>query len=198
MARERLLVQHCLHLCAQTVEAPSHIRHAGSDPDLRSCRKIDHFRRLSRTVRKSPESAPLSTLIIALPGNSMWIDPDPAEDSSETGSRISGALGAVIVTGSKARGDTVESISSPRSKARRHLKRWLRVQTMRTSHKGNTRPGFHRQLHYLTLLRYRSPPASATSGSFCLLHECMVRLRSGKRQMETSNAYDLGTTCSRN
>jgi hypothetical protein len=71
------------------------IGQAGSDPDLRSSRQIDHFRRLSRTVRRSPESAPLITLIIALPGNSMWIDPDLAEGSSETGSRISEPLGAV-------------------------------------------------------------------------------------------------------
>jgi len=101
------------------------IRHPGCDPDPRSCRQIDHFRRLSRTERKSPGSAPFSTRIIALPGNSMWIEPYLAGCCSEAGSSISAALEAAIVTGSKACAETAESASSPRSNDRRHLNSWF-------------------------------------------------------------------------
>lgn len=75
MPGERLLLKHRLHLRAQAIEAAAHIGHAGGDPDLRARRKLDHLRRLSRTCRTNAESAPLSTLIIAMPGNSMWMEP---------------------------------------------------------------------------------------------------------------------------
>ncbi len=55
----------------------------------------------------------------------MWIEPYLAGACSEPGSCIPTALGAAIVTGSKACGEAAESKSSPRSKARRHLNSWF-------------------------------------------------------------------------
>src|SRR5215469_14944255 len=68
MAREWLLLKDRLHLRTEPIEAAPHIAHAGSNPDLRPGRKLDHFCRLSRTARTRDRSAPLSTLIIAKPG----------------------------------------------------------------------------------------------------------------------------------
>src|ERR1700751_2252177 len=45
---------------------------------------------------------------------------------------------------------------------------------MRTRDKRHACPGLHRQLYNLTLLRYRPPPANATSQSFCLNHDYIV------------------------
>ena len=60
-----------LHLRTQTIETAPHVGDAGCDPDLRSCGKLDHLQRLSRMDRTSIGSAPLSTLMIARPANSM-------------------------------------------------------------------------------------------------------------------------------
>ncbi len=79
MAGERLLVEHGLHLRTQTVEAATHVGHAGCQPDLRPGTKFNHLRKLSRIERNNAASAPLSTLIIARPGNSMWIEPELAD-----------------------------------------------------------------------------------------------------------------------
>jgi hypothetical protein len=49
----------------------THVGHAGGDPYLRSGAQFDHVRKLSRIDLNSTGSAPLSTLIMALPGNSM-------------------------------------------------------------------------------------------------------------------------------
>jgi hypothetical protein len=121
VAGERLLVELCLHLRAQTVEATTHIGHAGCKPDLRSGTKFKHSRKRSRIERSKAGSAPLSTLIIALPGNSMWIKPDVASYCCSAGSRVSASLEAATVTGSKAVHADDGSTNSPRSKARRHL-----------------------------------------------------------------------------
>jgi hypothetical protein len=102
MTGERLLVEHGLHLRAQTVETAPHVGHAGGDPDLRPCAGFNHLRRLSRIERNSAGSAPLSTLIIARPGNSMWIEPDAAGCCCPAGSGISTSPGTATVTGSKA------------------------------------------------------------------------------------------------
>jgi len=61
---------------AQTVEATTHVGHAGCKPDLGSGAKLNHLCMRSRIERSNPGSAPLSTLIIARPGNSMWMEPD--------------------------------------------------------------------------------------------------------------------------
>ena len=71
VAGERLLVQHGLHLRTEPIEAAAHVRDTCRNPDLRPCRKLDHWRRLSWIDRKSTASAPLSTLINARPGSSM-------------------------------------------------------------------------------------------------------------------------------
>jgi hypothetical protein len=71
MAGERLLVEHGLHFQTQAVESTAHIGHAGGQPYLRSGAQIDPMRKLSRIDLSSDASAPLSTLIKALPGNSM-------------------------------------------------------------------------------------------------------------------------------
>ena len=60
-----------LHLRTQAVESTAHIGHAGGQPYLRSGAKFDHLRILSRIVLSNDGSAPRSTLIMALPGNSM-------------------------------------------------------------------------------------------------------------------------------
>jgi hypothetical protein len=68
---EWLLKKNRLHLRTQTIETSAHVGDAGGDPDLRSCGKLDHLQRLSRMDRTSAGSAPLSTLMIARPANSM-------------------------------------------------------------------------------------------------------------------------------
>jgi len=71
VSREWLLVEHRLHLRAQPVEAAAHIRHASSKPGPRARAEFDHLRKLSRIKCNIVASAPLSTLIVARPGNSM-------------------------------------------------------------------------------------------------------------------------------
>lgn len=71
MARKRLLLQHRLHLRTEAIETAPHIGHAGGKPDPGPCGKMNHWRRLSSTQRNSRGSAPLSMLIIALPGSSI-------------------------------------------------------------------------------------------------------------------------------
>jgi hypothetical protein len=68
---ERLLFKNGLYLRAQTIETTTHIGHAGGDPYPRSGAQFDHLRKLSRIDLTSTASAPLSTLIMARPGNSM-------------------------------------------------------------------------------------------------------------------------------
>lgn len=72
---ERLFVQYVLHLRTQSIESAAQIRHSCCNPDLGPDRKLDHWRRLSRIERNSDGSAPLSTLIRARPGSSIWIAP---------------------------------------------------------------------------------------------------------------------------
>ncbi len=102
-----------------------HIRDTRCKPDLRSCRKLDHLRRLSRIERNSVASAPLSTLISARPGNSIWIEPDVDGCSCGAGFRITVSHAADTVTGSKAVVPETGSTNSPRSKARRQPNTWF-------------------------------------------------------------------------
>jgi hypothetical protein len=71
MSREWLLVKNGLHPGTESVETATHVSDTGGDPDLRSCGKPDHLRRLSRMDRTRTGSASLSTLIIARSGRSM-------------------------------------------------------------------------------------------------------------------------------
>ena len=71
MPGERLLLQYGLNLRTQPIEPSAHIGYAGRKPDPGPCWKMDHLRRLSKTQRNRAASAPLSMLIIALPGSSM-------------------------------------------------------------------------------------------------------------------------------
>src|SRR5271168_3498129 len=71
MSGERLLFENGLHLRAQAIESTAHVGHARGQPYLRPAAKFDHLRKLSRIDLNSDGSAPLSTLIIARPGNSM-------------------------------------------------------------------------------------------------------------------------------
>jgi hypothetical protein len=125
MARERPLIKHCLDLCTETLKSTPHIRHAGSDPDLRSGAKLDHLRRLSRIEHNSTRSAPVSTLISARPGNSMWIEPEAGGCPCPEVCRFAVSHAAATVTGSKAVEAELGSDNSPRSKARRHLNTWF-------------------------------------------------------------------------
>src|SRR5277367_1172574 len=101
MSGERLLFEHRLHLRTQAIESATHVGHAGGQPDLRSGAKIDHLRKLSRIECSSDGSAPRSTLIMALPGNSMWIEPLGADRSWASPSPVSQAasLGEATTTG---------------------------------------------------------------------------------------------------
>ena len=121
---EGLLLQYGLHLAAESIEAASHIRHPGRNPDLRSSGKLDHWRKLSSTARTREPSAPLSTLINARPGSSIWIAPalDPEVSPRCSTTSLFNSLGAATVTGSNAAQD---SINSPRSNSRRHLNTWF-------------------------------------------------------------------------
>jgi hypothetical protein len=71
MSGERLLFEHGLYLRTQSIESTTHVGHAGRQPYLRSRAQFDHLRKLARIDRNSDGSAPLSTLIMARPGNSM-------------------------------------------------------------------------------------------------------------------------------
>src|ERR1035437_3828401 len=105
---------------------PAHVCDTRCDPDPRSCRKLDHLRRLSRIECKRIGSAPHSTLIDARPGNSMWMEPDVAGCGCAGASCVTASHGADIVTGSNALVPEQEgSVSSPRSNARRHLNTWF-------------------------------------------------------------------------
>src|ERR1700691_70055 len=117
MSGERLLFEHGLHLRTQPIETAPHIGHAGGDPYLRSGAEFNHLRRLSRIDRNSAGSAPLSTLILARPGNSMWMEPDSDCCRSAAPSRISASHGADTVTGSKAVTGAAASANSSLRKA---------------------------------------------------------------------------------
>jgi hypothetical protein len=54
------------------------IREPRGNPDPCPCLRLDQRNRLPRTARTSSGSTPASTLITALPGSSIWIDPDAA------------------------------------------------------------------------------------------------------------------------
>jgi hypothetical protein len=75
VTRERLLLQHGLHLRAQALKAPPHIGHSCRDPYLRTSAQLDHCRSLSISACNRPRSAPRSTRIETPPGKSMWIAP---------------------------------------------------------------------------------------------------------------------------
>src|SRR5581483_2685391 len=111
---------HVLYLRTQSIESAAQIRHSCCNPDLGPDRKLDHWRRLSRIERNRTGSAPLSTLISARPGSSMWIAPPahvaPASDSRLSASALDTATGINAAHG---------SLSSPRSNARRQVNTWL-------------------------------------------------------------------------
>src|SRR5260370_33421784 len=86
MTGEWLLFEHSLHRRTQALKATAHVGNTCGDPDPCSCTQLDHWRRLSRIVRSKEPSAPFSTLIVARPGNSMWIAP--------VGAAASGPIGA--------------------------------------------------------------------------------------------------------
>ncbi len=88
MSGERLLMQNVLHLRTQPIKSAAQVRHSGRNPDLGPNRKLDHWTRLSSRVRSNVGSAPLSTLITARPGSSMWIAP-PAAGTTTSGARFS-------------------------------------------------------------------------------------------------------------
>jgi hypothetical protein len=127
MSGKRLLVEHGLHLRAQAIESTTQVGHAGCQPDLRSCAKIDQLRKLSRIDLSSDGSAPRSTLIMALPGNSMWIEPLGADRSwaSPSPAQQAASLGEATTTGRSDVDGVAVSLSSPRVSARRHLNTWF-------------------------------------------------------------------------
>ena len=127
MSGERLLFENSLHLRAQPIETATHVGHAGCQPYLRSGAQIDHLRKLSRIDLSSDGSAPRSTLIMALPGNSMWIEPLGADRSwaSPSPAPQADSLGEATTTGRSDVDGVAVSLSSPRVSARRHLNTWF-------------------------------------------------------------------------
>lgn len=85
---EGLLLKHSLHLSTEAIEATAHVRHPGSNPDLRSGGELDHLRRLSNTARTRESSAPLSTLIIARPGTQYGSSPNSMAESRAVALRL--------------------------------------------------------------------------------------------------------------
>src|SRR3569833_1138655 len=115
-----LLMQNVLHLRTQPIKSAAQVRYSCCNPDLGPDRKLDHWRRLSSRVRSNVGSAPLSTLITARPGSSMWIAP-PAAGTTTSGARFSSCEFDTL-TGISA---TLDSLCSPRSNARLHLNSWF-------------------------------------------------------------------------
>src|ERR1700730_17392970 len=63
MTGERLLLEHRLHLGAESMKATAHVGHTSCDPDPCSCRKPNHERRLWSTARTIAGSTLPSILI---------------------------------------------------------------------------------------------------------------------------------------
>ena len=134
--------------CAlKSVETAAQVRHSCCNPDLGSNRKLDHLRRLSRIERTRDESAPLSTLIVARPGSSMWIA--PVAGLAAPSISLLSSRGLPTVTGTSA---TLGSLSSPRSNARRHLNTWFAFTPWALRNLGDAGARLQRQLHNLKLL----------------------------------------------
>lgn len=121
MAGEWLLLQDRLNLRIQSIETSTHVGHTSCQPDPDPSWKLDHLRRLSRTQRTNVTSAPLSTLMFALPTNSMWIAPPHGAWTALATSVGSGASSAEIVTGSNAVALLEPLTNWPRSKRQCHL-----------------------------------------------------------------------------
>jgi hypothetical protein len=78
MAGKRCLLKNCLNDRRKPLKAAAQIREPGGNPDPCPCLRLDHRNRLPKTARTRSGSTPASTLITALPGSSIWIDPDGA------------------------------------------------------------------------------------------------------------------------
>jgi hypothetical protein len=101
------------------------------------CEETGNLRRLSRIKRTKDESAPLSTLITARPGSSMWIAPPAGVATSSVSLPSSPEL--ATVTGMSA---ILGSLSSPRSNPRRHLKTWFAFTPCARATSATLAPGF--------------------------------------------------------
>ena len=150
MAGEGCLLKNCLNDRRESLKAAAQIRKSSSNPDPCACLRLDHRNRLPRTARTSSGSTPASTLITALPGSSIWIDPDGA---------IAGAIpdnatlfgSAVTVTGSNLvcacwrHQDSLAILVSP-------LEHLVRIYSMLTGHSGNRGSRDKRRFYDPTLL----------------------------------------------
>ena len=137
MPGEWLLMQYVLYLRTQSIKAATQIRHSCRNPDLRSRRKLDHLRRLSRIERTRDGSAPRSTLINARPGSSMLTMP-PAGVGTSSASLLASPRLATVTGISAEQG----SVSSPRSNARRHVNTWLAFTPCARATSATLAPGF--------------------------------------------------------
>src|ERR1700747_2664206 len=100
------LFKHRLDNGRESLETPTQIREASSDPDACACLEFDQRRRLPSTVRISSGSTLPSTLTNARPGSSMWIDPVEDEGTPDATSVIATLLGsdAMVTARSSGRG----------------------------------------------------------------------------------------------
>ena len=138
--------------------------------------QFDHLRRLSRIVRSKTTSAPLSTLIVARPGRSIWIEPAGAAWSWHIGAGCSTpAWQLAVQTPHRQQGCsvfashrqlTVEAGPPPP----KHL---VRVDTLRLGHTGYARPRLKCQLHNPTLLCSR-PLNANPAADFAVLFSHLV------------------------
>jgi hypothetical protein len=78
MAGEGCLLKNCPNNRREALKAAAHTGEPCGNPDPCPCRRFDHRNRLYKTARTSFGSTPASTRITALPGSSIWIDPDGA------------------------------------------------------------------------------------------------------------------------
>jgi hypothetical protein len=76
MTGEWCLLKNRLNDRRESLKAAAQIREPRGNPDPCPCLRFDHRNRLPKTARTSSGSTPASTLITALPGSSIWIDPD--------------------------------------------------------------------------------------------------------------------------
>src|ERR1700738_3106157 len=112
MPGEGLLFEHSLHLRTQALKATAHVGHTCGNPDPCSCTQFDHWRRLCTIDRNKEPTAPFSTLIVARPGNSMWIAPVGAAGSGHTGADNATPASKLVAETTTGNNDVADSPAS--------------------------------------------------------------------------------------
>jgi hypothetical protein len=122
MTGKQLLLKHRLHLSTESVEAATHVGHAGFYPDPCSCWERTHERRLLSTARTIAASRSPSRRIRTLPGGSICIEPDRATGAANGPSVLGVSCSSATRTGSNCRSRAARVPRRPDSHKARHLK----------------------------------------------------------------------------